>query len=80
MGVASLTMGYPTSCPGPWYVASPPRSTLKTGMSWGLKFSGVVFRPSVMTWSCSTRMSVSTSVSPSALFLTRSFCSSHVSW
>ena len=55
-------IGYPTSCPGPWNVISPPRSTSNSSTPRDARYSGdamrfapLAVRPSVTTGRCSTR-------------------------
>src|SRR5436190_3030191 len=65
------TIGYPTSCPGPWKVTSPPRSTSNSSTPRVASSAGDASRwrsfderPSVTTGGCSTRSSRSSAISP----------------
>ena len=63
---ASATIGYSTSCPGPWYVAHPPRSDATHAMPRAASSASdtrsslrVARLPSVIVGGCSTAMQVS---------------------
>src|SRR5215203_5921612 len=79
-------MGYPTNCPGPWKVASPPRSLQNTSAPKVFRYSSPAprfeasraARPTVYTGECSRRTRVS-GTSSLLRSPTSSLCSSHPS-